>query len=308
MFFLCKPSIYTVQEKNIFPPNITIRYLGLFFVKSFVQSEETKKKWVQFFPQKKNVFVHFHCFFCSIGRSSFLHCAKSPPPPHHHPIDFCRKSNILTYFTVGSAGQWEFEEDIFDRTDCVVHTFDCFDEYIPPKRIQSRVFSHFLCITGKRRENNNPRFLRYDELLRRANVSTRVTFLKMDIEGSEWISLPDILDMGKRTPQLLPKQIMLELHRYSPFVSSFPQHVFTPDDLRIFGDILFAGGYLILHRRDNLWCGAHCTELLLAYVGDSQRIAPTIPSSWYWWKLPYNHSTPEWLLPKGVKNPYTGKY
>eukprot|EP00397_Hematodinium_sp_SG-2012_P018458 GEMP01018910.1.p1 GENE.GEMP01018910.1~~GEMP01018910.1.p1 ORF type:complete len:646 (-),score=101.35 GEMP01018910.1:781-2679(-) len=97
--------------------------------------------------------------------------------------------NPCIVVAIGSNGQWGFEEATYDRTDCIIHVFDCYGNFTPPPRIRDRVFSHRLCVSGKRRETNNPRFARYHELLRRANVTTQVTFLKMDIDGAEFFDI-----------------------------------------------------------------------------------------------------------------------
>eukprot|EP00397_Hematodinium_sp_SG-2012_P007991 GEMP01008042.1.p1 GENE.GEMP01008042.1~~GEMP01008042.1.p1 ORF type:complete len:436 (+),score=66.53 GEMP01008042.1:1193-2500(+) len=202
--------------------------------------------------------------------------------------------NPCIVVAIGSNGQWGFEEATYDRTDCIIHVFDCYGNFTPPPRIRDRVFSHRLCVSGKRRETNNPRFARYHELLRRANVTTQVTFLKMDIDGAEWASLPDIVDVRKARGHMPPLHIALELHRFVPYTAKMPLHFFfSPSDIRLLGDILFAAGYVIIYRRDNVWCGAFCSEFLLALVGTSQlgpHFVPSVPAGWMRPNHAYNQS------------------
>ena len=114
-------------------------------------------------------------------------------------------------------------------------------------------------------------------------LSDRSTFLvlmdilKMDIEGWEWVALPQVLNMTGDRGRILPRQIAVEVHlathqRYDVpgFVSKgaravLPRH---QEQLRELRRSMEAAGYALVDRNDNPWCG-HCSELLFVRVDSS---------------------------------------
>ena len=77
-------------------------------------------------------------------------------------------------------------------------------------------------------------------------VGRQPDYMKMDIEGFEWLLLPSLMASD---PENLPVQIQVELHRRLP--SSLSE---------IMGNI--KERYSIVKRHDNPFC-RHCSEILL---------------------------------------------
>ena len=103
----------------------------------------------------------------------------------------------------------------------------------------------------------------------------------MDIEGWEWVALPQVLNMTGDRGRILPRQIAVEVHlathqRYDVpgFVSKgaravLPRH---QEQLRELRRSMEAAGYALVDRNDNPWCG-HCSELLFVRVDSSFTVA-----------------------------------
>ena len=104
----------------------------------------------------------------------------------------------------------------------------------------------------------------------------RVKILKMDIEGWEWVVLPEVLKLagvvGKE--RLLPQQVAVEVHlathaRYKvPGFTNEKSIAVLPSGPRRLHELRVAmesAGYTLVDRNDNPFCG-HCSELLFAMV------------------------------------------
>ena len=100
-----------------------------------------------------------------------------------------------TIISLGSNNEWGFEEEIFKKTTCKVHSFDCTvsGDVEPPEAIRSRVTLHKVCVGNEDQVIGNRKFVSWDSLLALAGISTPPSFLKMDIEGFEWEILPTII-------------------------------------------------------------------------------------------------------------------
>ncbi len=181
--------------------------------------------------------------------------------------------------SLGSNGQWTFEEDVFSRTNCRVEVFDCTvdpEEVTVPAFMRYRVRLHHHCVgpppkgKGKgriydwnvRRFVNATRplsFVPYARALQLAGIQTAPTFLKMDIEGYEWSVLPQLLENRATSPA----QLAVEVHFQTqmPGLSWFGR-LKSPAELLALGMRLANAGYVIVQRNDNPNCGK-CTELLL---------------------------------------------
>ncbi len=166
--------------------------------------------------------------------------------------------------SLGSDGDFSFEEDIFARTKCRIETFDCTGTWEVPMSIASRTRIHKYCIGAG--ENLRPDQLNWRSLLTKTikNHSDTLPFLglshapkyvKMDIEGFEYEILYEMVQTLPR--HLLPETIALEVH--GPW-TGIGLHI------AIFFDYLFRyGGYVVLDRRDASPC---CTEIILSRVFD----------------------------------------
>lgn len=192
-------------------------------------------------------------------------------------------------FSVGSNGQWAFEIDIVNRTDCEVHTFDCtIDGSVHvPDEIAHRVHLHRYCfgrappasrsysIHVPSRKDGRPgpwssrewrrhvlpeaAFINYSTALSIAGLTSRPpSLLKMDIEGYEWEVLPAVIKDPWR-----PAQMAIELHYQTQFPGlSWFGRFKSPAEIVELGSLLRSvGGYHLVSRVDNGVC-RWCTETL----------------------------------------------
>lgn len=172
-------------------------------------------------------------------------------------------SGSCDIISVGSNGLWGFEEAIFAKTACRVHTFDCTGNFPAPHSIKSRVFSYHKCIGHL---PGNPDYISYNEMLVLAGIRSAPAFLKIDVEGFEWNIFPGMLSAAQA--HLLPLQIGFEIHQHALASGlGWRRNGKTIEEIALFGEMLFRAGYLVLHRRDNLYgvYGEAC-EFLIAKV------------------------------------------
>jgi hypothetical protein len=162
---------------------------------------------------------------------------------------------------VGSNNEWEFEEAIYDKTNCKIVTLDCYynNATIPP-RIADRTTFLPICLgardANERGPNDKPDasgnyklrpFVTYATLLNKIGLKHSPTFLKMDIEGFEY----DVVGSILQNKDLLPLQIAMEIHNH------------RGRDLPHLLNVIHGGGYDIIDRHDNPFCDA-CTEVVIA--------------------------------------------
>ena len=198
-----------------------------------------------------------------------------------------------TVLSIGSNGQWAFEEDIVRKTRCHVDVFDCTVHPLVevPAKIASRVTLHrtclgspprtqrdfFLHVPRDRAGNTNWRarqwrrghgkhaFTDYAGVLSRSRLSAgqRPALLKMDIEGYEW----DVLANITHHPNA-PMQIAVELH-FQTMMPPLPWFgVFkSPAEILALGNMLRRSGYMLVARDDSTAC-RWCTETLWVKVAD----------------------------------------
>ena len=176
-------------------------------------------------------------------------------------------NNECVIYSIGSNNQWGFEEAIFNRTNCIVETFDCtMDKSIqPPAAIRSRVRLHPVCLSDSEYTTENGRryvtWERLHELTGLVKLGISPTFLKIDVEGYEFPIMQSIIDSGKQ----LPLQIAMEMH-YIRHEGGEIQYYRRVPSIEIYAFMNYLrkfGGYYILERRDHPICKS-CVELLLA--------------------------------------------
>jgi len=188
-------------------------------------------------------------------------------------------SNSCVVVSLGSNGQWTFEEDVVARTGCRVEVFDCTvdpQKVTVPMHLSGRVRLHYHCIgppprgEGKGRIYNWPTrrfvdttrelsFVSYAHALWLASIHSAPAFLKMDIEGYEWAVLPQLV----ANHSTAPSQVAVEVH-FQTQMPGLPWfgRLKSPAELLALGLRLANAGYVIAHRNDNPSC-MKCTELLL---------------------------------------------
>eukprot|EP01040_Poterioochromonas_malhamensis_P005459 gene5459-5859_t len=170
--------------------------------------------------------------------------------------------NECVIYSIGSGGKWNFEEEIVQKTDCRVETFDCTvgAGYKPPDHIKHRVRFHYLCLSDSDYELNGLKFVSWPTLNKITGVSKPPTFLKMDIEGYEFPVMKSIIDSGV----MLPLQIAMEVHYIRVIGGKTEDRRANSAELLAFANYLYKfGGYYLIDRHDNPFC-KHCTEIVLA--------------------------------------------
>ena len=149
---------------------------------------------------------------------------------------------------------------MYDRTPCRIETWDCTISWRtrPPARIAARTTFHHACLSvSDAFVPPNRTFLSWPSLLRAIGLSSRPTFLKLDIEGGEREWLHAALDSDRA---LLPEQISFEYHTPRSVTRKIKTAIPQPYFSRLkdvaatamqMHEMWERGGYTIVHRRDN---------------------------------------------------------
>eukprot|EP01040_Poterioochromonas_malhamensis_P013999 gene13999-15462_t len=165
-------------------------------------------------------------------------------------------------YSIGSKGQWGFEESILAKTECRVETFDCTmaKDYQLPAHLKGRVRFHPICLADSDYEIDDRRYVSWTTLNKITGVATQPSFLKMDIEGYEYPVLKSIVDSGV----FLPLQIAVEIHIIRVTNGKWDLRRANSLELYSFMNYLYKfGGYYLIDRHDNVLCKS-CTEVVLA--------------------------------------------
>lgn len=188
---------------------------------------------------------------------------------------FCRNAKNYAndpcwILSLGCNNQWGFEEEIFQRTNCMIQVFDCTGDFKVPKHIQSRVKLHKLCVGIKRNQKSNYRS--WSELMDIGTDGSHLPrgvapmIVKMDVEGWEY---PVLTAMAENiySKSLLPKQLEFELHVRTHIDVGYPWEKITENRFKVGDDAVKAllsnltnMGYGLVHRADNPYC-KHCSEV-----------------------------------------------
>lgn len=174
--------------------------------------------------------------------------------------------NNCWMMSIGSNGMFGFETDVFLKTKCEVHIFDCTGDWQVPSSISSRVFIHKKCI-GNSPDNVN--FLPYADLVSIATrgKNTKPVYVKMDIEGYEYDVLPAMLSAPEN---IIPDQVSFELHvetymKASEHFEPIEKSQFSIDKSHVyhlFYQLHVVGGYRLISRVPNPYCD-HCCEVVM---------------------------------------------
>ena len=184
--------------------------------------------------------------------------------------------------SIGSNNEFGFEEQVLKCAPSLhVATFDCTVREATNKPRTPRVSFHPYCISSKDSAQTRTwasiASIASESAAANGNPGGRIAILKIDIEGWEWVALPQVLNMTGDRGRILPRQIAVEVHlathqRYDVpgFVSKgaravLPRH---QEQLRELRRSMEAAGYALVDRNDNPWCG-HCSELLFVRVDSS---------------------------------------
>ena len=174
-------------------------------------------------------------------------------------------------YSLGSNGDFAFEEDILARTQCSVVTFDCTST---AKTISTRHQFVHKCLGSDKRMADDPASWVTLEAAMASLGHRRLSLLKIDVEGAEY----DVLAAWSQDSPVLPRQIAMELHYdgiYSGTRASnnpadtsnllWPLHKMRLTDLALFMSHVAGAGYGIVSREDNALC-QHCSEVTLLRV------------------------------------------
>jgi hypothetical protein len=152
--------------------------------------------------------------------------------------------------SIGSNGQWGFEENIIMNTNCVTHTFDC--TVTNPRKPSSDSINFYpLCISGKNEMIGDRQYVTYSKMIESAGLTKPPVLFKIDVEGFEFNVFTNMLEDAAQsnTMDMLPTQISVELH-YATRMYDVPWMLrsFTTSEIAMFVGMMYRrGGYVLVH-------------------------------------------------------------
>lgn len=166
-------------------------------------------------------------------------------------------------YSLGSNGNFIFEEAVSESTPCEIHTFDCtVSKDRLPAVLPYRVTYHSICLGSD--EDVTSMYRSLGSIMNEFGHA-RVDLLKMDIEGFEFRVVEALYaSFLKEGEKNLPYQISFEQHYRglgdsTPAWSNYPLGL-SAGDMSIIWVDLTDMGYILAGRNDNPQC-LHCTEL-----------------------------------------------
>jgi hypothetical protein len=164
-------------------------------------------------------------------------------------------------YSLGSDGNFAFEEAVSKNTPCVIHTFDCtVSKDRLPAILPARVTYHSICLGSDEEVTSQYRSL---GSLMREFGHKRVDLLKMDIEGFEYRVVEAMYgSFLKEGGKNLPLQIAFEQHFFTGSGPAWSNQVpgLSSGDMAVIWVDLTDMGYVLAGRMDNKRC-PHCAEL-----------------------------------------------
>ena len=166
-------------------------------------------------------------------------------------------------YSLGSDGNFAFEEAVSKKTLCEIHTFDCtVSKDRLPAILPARVTYHSICLGSDEEVTSQYRSL---GSLMREFGHKRVDLLKMDIEGFEYRVVEAMYgSFLKEGGKNLPLQIAFEQHFLTSGSSqpawSNQNPGLSAGDMAVIWVDLADMGYVLTGRKDNPDC-PYCTEL-----------------------------------------------
>ncbi|KAJ3198625.1 hypothetical protein HDU82_001181, partial [Entophlyctis luteolus] len=114
-------------------------------------------------------------------------------------------SNDCTIVSVGSKGWFSWELDMIKKTEakCKIHVLDCTGDFVSP---DPNIIMHKWCL-GKDELINGLIFKTWNTIISELKIK-QVQLLKIDIEGWEWVVMPELLETAK----VFPRQVAIEMH------------------------------------------------------------------------------------------------
>eukprot|EP00980_Cylindrotheca_fusiformis_P003731 scaffold825_cov147-Cylindrotheca_fusiformis.AAC.6 len=202
----------------------------------------------------KNYDDKFMCSYHEMARNSESKVAK--------------KSNC-SMISIGSNGQWGFEEEVVQAADCETHTFDC---TVSDPRKPSNPNIHFYphCIANENKQIDGRMYTTYSKMMELAGLTEAPSLFKMDVEGFEFDVLAQMLEEAMKSDSMetLPVQISVELH-YATRMYDIPwrMRMLTAAEISSFMGMMYnRGGYLPVHY-EAIGPGCYpCAEILFVRV------------------------------------------
>jgi len=160
---------------------------------------------------------------------------------------------------------------------------------MPPQQIRDRVTFYHACLGSfsiKKRGPDQPNFIKYPDetglgtgwqlcdwsaLLKMAGLLTPPEYVKMDIEGMEFVTVYSMIEQMRRSQMthMLPSQLSIEFHNRGK--NKF--HLLPwKETLKWFSHLYGSGGYLMVDFAPNLNC-ASCDEALFVRLPSAGREA-----------------------------------
>lgn len=191
-------------------------------------------------------------------------------------MDGLSRLDSCLIYAIGSNNEWDFEEDLLERTNCQIHSFDCTgkrDRFNVPEH--DNITFHHICLGAQKLKgigNENPHCGHKrlcGDTWTLADIQQhlghdKVDLLKLDIEGWEW----PIFDVT-HTNASMPMEVLVEVHyNWAGRGTKGVVHDHTMEsakDLVRLQSRLLGLGYVVVNRDDNPHC-QHCTELTLVRV------------------------------------------
>eukprot|EP00980_Cylindrotheca_fusiformis_P003729 scaffold825_cov147-Cylindrotheca_fusiformis.AAC.4 len=179
------------------------------------------------------------------------------------------KKSSCSMISIGSNGQWGFEEKVVRATDCKTHTFDCtVSNPRKPRNANIHFYPH--CIANENKQIDGRNYTTYSKMMELAGLTEAPSLFKMDVEGFEFDVLAQMLEeaMESDSMETLPVQISVELH-YATRMYDIPWRMrrLTAAEISSFMGMMYnRGGYLPVHYEAmDPGCYA-CAEMLFVRV------------------------------------------
>jgi FkbM family methyltransferase len=168
--------------------------------------------------------------------------------------------------SLGSNGQFDFEESMLQNTPCEVHTFDCTYD---GNSLGPRHHYHKQCLGSAQKAKEDAMFISLAQAATSLGID-EISLLKMDIEGFEY----DVMSSWQKTDPL-PFQVSFELHHFGVYAKTsqnpessnvmWKDRDVTLAELALFMSHLADLRYAVVSKEDNLDC-PHCCEFTLIRV------------------------------------------
>lgn len=189
-------------------------------------------------------------FMCSFGEFS------APTEKHEQ-----KKCNMIS---IGSNGEWGFEQTVAKMTNCATHTFDCTVQD-PRKPNVDSIHFYPHCVSATNKMIDGREYLTYSELLEKTGMTDPPALFKMDVEGFEFDVMVQMLEdaWSMNKTHLLPAQISLELHYATRMYDvAWMQRYLQASEIAMFMGVMYRrGGYLPVKVKLFPFCYP-CAEVL----------------------------------------------